>query len=88
MTVIGISKITSKGQITLPISVRRLLKLDKGQNLAFCLDKSGIILSRLKLSVDSAPFTKEEWAKIEQLTLEKGKAYSNPEDAKRHLKEL
>jgi len=85
MTVIGMSKITSKGQVTLPAAVRRMLKLDQGQCIAFCLDKNGVILSRCKINVEPPVFTKEEWAKIDKLASEKGKIFASAEGAKRHL---
>ena len=88
MTVLGMSKITSKGQITLPASVRRMLKLDKGQSIAFCLDRSGVIISRCKLDIEPARFTGDEWAKIEKLASRKGKLFASAEGAKRHLKAL
>jgi bifunctional DNA-binding transcriptional regulator/antitoxin component of YhaV-PrlF toxin-antitoxin module len=88
MTIIGMAKITSKGQVTLPVTVRRLLKLNKGQNVAFCIDKAGVILAKLKVSIDQTPYTSSEWSKIEQLAAAKGKIFDNSSDAKRHLREL
>lgn len=88
MTVIGMSKITSKGQVTLPAAVRRMLKLNRGQSIAFCLDKSGVIISRCKINVEPAAFSKDEWAKIDKLADVRGKVFVNAEGAKRHLKAL
>ncbi|MFA5275482.1 MAG: AbrB/MazE/SpoVT family DNA-binding domain-containing protein [Candidatus Omnitrophota bacterium] len=88
MTVIGMSKITSKGQVTLPVSVRRVLKLDQGQCIAFCLDKSGVVISRCKIDVEPAAFTKNEWAKIDKLATAKGRLFTSAEGAKRHLRAL
>lgn len=88
MTVIGMSKITSKGQVTLPAAVRRMLKLNRGQSIAFCLDKSGVIISRCKINVEPAAFSKDEWAKIDKLADARGKVFVNAEGAKRHLKAL
>ena len=88
MTIIGMAKITSKGQVTLPLNVRRLLKLNKGQNVAFCIDKAGVILARLKVSIDQTPYNTDEWHKIEQLAAATGKIFDNSSGAKRHLQEL
>ncbi|MCX5710766.1 MAG: type II toxin-antitoxin system PrlF family antitoxin [Candidatus Omnitrophica bacterium] len=88
MTVIAMSKITSKGQVTLPVSVRRMLKLDRGERIAFCLDKGGVLISRCNVNVEPAAFDKAEWAKIEKLTSRKGKVFASAEGAKRHLKAL
>jgi bifunctional DNA-binding transcriptional regulator/antitoxin component of YhaV-PrlF toxin-antitoxin module len=82
MTVIGMSKITSKGQITLPVAVRRMLKLGQGQCIAFCLDKSGVIISRCKIDVEPAAFSKDEWARIDKFAAEKGKTFTNAEGPK------
>lgn len=40
------SKITSKGQTTVPKSVRQALGLGKGDQLAFRVDESGVTLRR------------------------------------------
>ncbi|MDD5432675.1 MAG: type II toxin-antitoxin system PrlF family antitoxin [Candidatus Omnitrophica bacterium] len=88
MTVIGMSKITSKGQVTLPAAVRKMLKLNRGQNIAFCLDKSGVVIARCNINVEPSGFTKDEWAKIDKLAGEKGKLFTSAEGAKRHLKSV
>lgn len=88
MTVIAMSKITSKGQVTLPAAVRRMLKLDSGQSIAFCLDKCGVVISRCSVAVEPAAFSKEEWAKIENLSRAKGKVFASAKGAKRHLRAL
>lgn len=41
-----ISKITSKGQITLPIAIRRLLALKEGDRVLFEVDESGNVRMR------------------------------------------
>ena len=88
MTVIAMSKITSKGQVTLPAVVRRMLKLDRGQCIAFCLDKNGVIISRCKIDIEPSSFSKEEWAKIEKISAQKGLTFASAQGAKRHLKSL
>ena len=49
-----LAKITSKGQITLPISIRRKLKLKEGDKVAF-IEKEGnyIIVNPLSLEIDN-----------------------------------
>ena len=88
MTVVGMSKITSKGQVTLPVNVRKLLKLDKGQCIAFCIDRKGVFLHRCKLSVEQGGFTQAEWQKVGQLADKKGKIFVSSEEAKNHIKSL
>ena len=88
MTVVGMSKITSKGQVTLPANVRKCLKLDKGECIAFCVDRKGIFINRCKLNVESGGFSEAQWRKIEQLSRGKGKLFASAEEAKKHIKSL
>ena len=48
-----LAKITAKGQITLPISIRRMLNLKEGDKVAF-LEKDGnyIIVNPVSLAID------------------------------------
>ena len=48
-----LAKITSKGQITLPISIRKELKLKDGDKVAF-IEKDGnyIIINPISLAID------------------------------------
>ena len=48
-----LAKITSKGQITLPISIRRVLNLKDGDKVAF-IEKDGnyILVNPLSLAID------------------------------------
>lgn len=88
MTMVGMSKITSKGQITLPANVRRFLKLDKGECIAFCLDRKGIFINRCKLSIEPGGFSEAEWQKIEKLANTKGRVFASAEETKKHIKSL
>ena len=44
MTVIETAKITSKGQITIPNRIRKILHLVEGASVAFGLGKEGVLL--------------------------------------------
>lgn len=48
-----LAKITSKGQITLPISIRRVLNLKEGDKVAF-IEKDGnyIVVNPVSLAID------------------------------------
>ena len=48
-----LAKITSKGQITLPISIRRILNLKDGDKVAF-IEKDGnyIVVNPVSLAID------------------------------------
>lgn len=50
-----LAKITSKGQITLPIAIRRVLNLKDGDKVAF-IEKDGnyIIVNPVSLAIDKA----------------------------------
>ena len=50
-----LAKITTKGQITLPISIRRELRLKDGDKVAF-IEKDGnyILVNPLSLAIDKA----------------------------------
>ncbi|MBU0759720.1 MAG: AbrB/MazE/SpoVT family DNA-binding domain-containing protein [Candidatus Omnitrophica bacterium] len=87
MTIIETAKITSKGQITIPSQVRKILHLEKGSSVVFGLGKDGIILLPCKV-VAETPYTPKELKKIEKIIAEKGKIYRTPKRAKRHIKSL
>ena len=87
MTIIETAKITSKGQVTIPNRIRKLLHVQTGASIAFGLSKEGIILLPCKITAKS-PYTPEEWAKIEKLTSVKGKVYKGAKRAKRHIESL
>ena len=50
-----LAKITSKGQITLPISIRKILNLKDGDKVAF-IEKNGqyVIVNPVSLAIDNA----------------------------------
>jgi len=87
MTVLDTAKITSKGQVTIPSRIRKLLHIDTGSSLAFGLSKEGVILLPCKVTVES-PYTASEWAKIEKLASAKGNAYKSAKRAKKHIETL
>ncbi|TAN59635.1 AbrB/MazE/SpoVT family DNA-binding domain-containing protein [bacterium] len=87
MTVIETAKVTSKGQVTIPNRIRRLLYVSVGTSLAFGLSKEGVVLLPCKVTVES-PYTAVEWAKIERLASAKGKVYKSAKRAKKHIEAL
>ena len=84
MTVIETAKVTSKGQVTIPNRIRKLLHVSVGASLAFGLSKEGVVLLPCKVTVGS-PYTAVEWAKIERLASVKGKVYKGAKRAKKHI---
>ncbi len=87
MTVIETAKITSKGQITIPNRIRKILHVSAGTSLAFGLSKEGIVLLPCKVTVES-PYTPSEWLKIERLASSRGKVYKSLKRAKKHIEAL
>jgi len=87
MTITEIAKMTTKGQITIPNRIRKLLNLKEGSAVGFGITKDGVVLVPCKVTAES-PYTEKEWAKIEELAAEKGKSFSDAESAKEHLKNL
>jgi len=87
MTVIETAKVTSKGQVTIPNHIRKLLHISSGSSVAFGLSKAGVLLLPCKVSVESL-YTVAEWAKIEKLASAKGKVYKSAKRAKKHIEAL
>ena len=87
MTIIETAKVTTKGQVTIPNRVRKILHLEEGSSVAFGLTKEGVVLMPCKVTAES-PYTAKEWAKIDKLASEKGKTFTNIEDTKKYLKSL
>ncbi len=84
MTIIETAKMTTKGQVTIPNRIRKLLHLQEGSSVAFGVSKDGIMLMPCEVTARS-PYTSSEWQKIEKLASAKGKVFSYDEAAKAHL---
>ncbi|MFH1799709.1 MAG: AbrB/MazE/SpoVT family DNA-binding domain-containing protein [Candidatus Omnitrophota bacterium] len=87
MTIIETTKMTSKGQVTIPLSVRKILGLQQGASVAFSVTKNGIMLMPCEVTAQS-PYTPKEWEKIEKMVCEKGAVYATGEAAKKRLASL
>lgn len=87
MTVVETAKITSKGQITIPNRIRKILHLKEGASVAFGLSKQGVVLLPCKVTVEK-PYSHSEWTKIEKLASAKGKIYKSAKAAKKHIEAL
>lgn len=84
MTIIETAKITTKGQVTIPNRIRKLLHLQEGASVAFGVTKEGVMLMPCEVTARS-PYTPKEWQQIEKLASEKGKSFSSADTAKKHL---
>ena len=87
MTIIETARITTKGQVTIPNRIRKILHLKQGSSIAFGISKEGIVLMPCETTAQS-PYTTQEWKKIEKLAAAQGVAYSTTGDAKSHIKSL
>lgn len=87
MTIIDTTKLTSKGQVTIPNRVRKILHLKEGSSVAFTVTNHGIVLLPCEVTARS-PYTAREWRKIEKLAAEEGRIFSSPEAAKRYVASL
>jgi len=57
-----ISKITSKAQTTIPLAVRKALKLKEGDSVLYVIDGDEVTLRRVNETADDDPFaTFSEW---------------------------
>ncbi|MBF0571144.1 MAG: AbrB/MazE/SpoVT family DNA-binding domain-containing protein [Candidatus Omnitrophica bacterium] len=87
MTILETAKITSKGQVTIPNRIRKMLRLKEGESVGFSITKEGVVLVPCQVTVKS-PYTPQEWQKIEKLAAEKGKTFTSAKGAKDYLKSL
>lgn len=87
MTIIETAKVTSKGQITIPNRIRKLLHVQEGASVGFGLSKEGVVLLPCKISVEY-PYSAKEWQMIQKLASPKGKVYKSVRQAKKHIRSL
>lgn len=81
------AKVTSKGQVTIPSTIREILSLEPGSTLMFKVTKNGVLLTPCEL-IERPAYTIQEWKKIEKMVAEKGKIYKTSQSAKKHLDSL
>ena len=87
MTILATAKVTSKGQVTIPNRIRKILKLEEGASVGFAVTKDGVVLLPCRVEARS-PYTAKEWAKIEKLASAKGKVHASASEAIKHVRGL
>ena len=87
MELIETAKMTSKGQITVPASIRDILNLRKGSTVIFKVTERGVVFAPCEIKGKES-FTSEERARIERLAAERGKVYRSASGARKHLESL
>jgi bifunctional DNA-binding transcriptional regulator/antitoxin component of YhaV-PrlF toxin-antitoxin module len=82
------SRLRTKGQVTLPNEVRKLLRANDGDDLIFRVDEYGqvIVEKAITIPADQAWFWSERWQKMErdaQADIESGRVhrYSDVDEA-------
>jgi AbrB family looped-hinge helix DNA binding protein len=87
MEIVEIARMTSKGQVTVPASIRDILDLKKGSSVVFKLTENGVFFMPCEIKQRDT-YTQEERRKIERLVAERGKSYATVKGAKKHLDSL
>jgi len=84
-----VSHVTSKGQTTIPKTVRNILGLKDGSEVAFKPSNGGFMMVRVTTTIkEDNPYTAAEWKAIEKLAAQKGKSFKNAKSALKHLRSL
>ncbi len=77
------SRLRTKGQVTLPGEVRKLLGISEGEDLIFRVEENGQIVVERAISIpaDQAWFWTERWQKMEreaQADIDSGRVHRYP----------
>ena len=87
MELVETATITSKGQLTVPASIRDIFNLKKGSTVIFKVTESGIFFLPCEIKAKDV-YTQDEWRKIERLVAERGRSYATSRGARKHLESL
>jgi len=87
MNYIETAKVTSKGQVTIPSTIRDILRLEPGSTVMFKVTENGVLLSPCEI-IERPSYTTKEWKQIEKMVAERGKIYKTARSAKKHLDSL
>jgi AbrB family looped-hinge helix DNA binding protein len=81
-----VSRMTSKGQTTIPKEVRAILGLKEGSEIAFKPETGGFMMIRVTTTIkESDPYTQAEWRKIKKLASKKGRTFKTEEALLKYL---
>ena len=77
------SRLRTKGQVTLPSEVRKLLSISEGEDLIFRVEENGQVVVERAISIpaDQAWFWTERWQKMEreaQADIDSGRVHRYP----------
>jgi AbrB family looped-hinge helix DNA binding protein len=89
------SRLRTKGQVTLPSEVRKLLSISEGEDLIFRVDENGQVIVERGISIpaDQAWFWTERWQRMEreaQADIDSGRVdrYPNVDEAISSLEKI
>ena len=87
---IAVSPVGKNGQTVVPAKIRRLFKLEAGQNLVgFYLNGDHVELAPISVVRDKLDYTETELDKVERLAKARGgKSFKSGRAAKAYLKSL
>ena len=81
-----ISRMTSKGQTTIPKKVREILGLKEGSEIAFKAETGGFMMVRITTTIkEENPYSPEEWKKIKVLSSQKGRNFTDQKALLKYL---
>lgn len=84
-----LASLGAKGQVTLPMQIRRLLRIGKAKDLVgFKVTPSGVVLIPVEVREKPLRFTGGEWKKIDRLRRRKGRVFRSAQELKSYLKSL
>jgi AbrB family looped-hinge helix DNA binding protein len=87
MELVEIATVTSKGQLTVPASIREIFNLEKGSTVIFKVTDKGVLFMPGEIMAKDS-YTQDEWVKIKRLVAERGKAYKSARSARNHIESL
>ena len=81
-----LSILSSKGQLTVPKSLRKQLNLREGQKLLLETSGDRIIIKKARVEEAGDEFEEEEWNQLKKLASKKGKVYKTGKSFLKSLK--
>lgn len=87
MEIVELATMSTKGQVTVPASIRDILNLRRGSTVMFKITEKGVLFVPCEIK-EKTDYSSDEWKKIERLVAERGKSYKTAKGAREHLKSL
>jgi AbrB family looped-hinge helix DNA binding protein len=82
-----ITTLSTKGQVTIPAQIRKILHVSNaGDLISFTPMENGVLIKHVEIKEEN--FTEDEYDKLEKIANKKGKAYKNAKFFLKALKKL